>query len=114
MGEKVCLITGATSGIGKATAMGLANMGATVVMVARDRDKGEAAMAEIEEKSGNASVDLWLADLSSQENIRRLCPRFTIADQQPLQTFGSLSEVRFSPKAVHSLTLSSFPPGKLP
>ena len=37
MGEKVCLITGATSGIGKATAMGLANMGASVVMVGRDR-----------------------------------------------------------------------------
>ena len=72
MGEKVCLITGATSGIGKATAMGLANMGASVVMVGRDRGKGEAAMAEIKEKSANASVDLMLADVSSQEQIRRL------------------------------------------
>jgi short-subunit dehydrogenase len=67
MGEKVCLITGATSGIGKATAMGLANMGASVVMVGRDRGRGEAVMAEIKEKSANASVDLMLADLSSQE-----------------------------------------------
>jgi short-subunit dehydrogenase len=72
MSEKVCLITGATSGIGKATAMGLANMGASVVMVGRDRGKGEAVMAEIKEKSGNASVDLMLADISSQEQIRRL------------------------------------------
>ena len=47
MGEKVCLITGATSGIGKATAMGLANMGASVVMVGRTRGRGEAVMAEI-------------------------------------------------------------------
>jgi retinol dehydrogenase-14 len=76
MGEKVCLITGATSGIGKATAMGLANMGASVVMVGRDRGKGEAVMAEIKEKSGNASVDLMLADVSSQEEIRRLADEF--------------------------------------
>src|SRR5215203_5258725 len=76
MGEKVCLITGATSGIGKATAMGLATMGASVVMVGRDRGRGEAVMAEIKEKSSNASVDLMLADLSSQEEIRRLTDEF--------------------------------------
>ena len=76
MGEKVCLITGATSGIGKATAMGLANMGASVVMVGRDRGRGDAAMAEIKEKSANASVDLLLADLSSQEQVRRLADDF--------------------------------------
>jgi len=76
MGEKVCLITGATSGIGKATAMGLANMGASVVMVGRDRGRGEAAMAEIKEKSPNASVDLMLADVSSQEQIHRLADNF--------------------------------------
>src|SRR5215217_1675484 len=76
MGEKVCLITGATSGIGKATAMGLASMGASVVMVGRDRGRGEAAMAEIRGKSANASVDLLLADLSSQEEIHRLADVF--------------------------------------
>jgi NAD(P)-dependent dehydrogenase (short-subunit alcohol dehydrogenase family) len=76
MGEKICLITGATSGIGKATAMGLANMGACVVMVGRDRGRGEAALAEIKEKSGNASVDLMLADVSSREEVRRLADEF--------------------------------------
>jgi NAD(P)-dependent dehydrogenase (short-subunit alcohol dehydrogenase family) len=76
LNEKVCLITGATSGIGKATAMGLASMGASVVMVGRDRGRGEAAMAEIEVGSGNASVDLMLADLSSQDEIRRLADEF--------------------------------------
>ena len=55
MGEKICLITGATSGIGKATAMGLANMGANIVMVGRDRSRGEAALAEIKRESANAS-----------------------------------------------------------
>ena len=76
MGEKVCLITGATSGIGKATAMGLATLGVSVVMVGRDHGKGEAALAEIKEKSTNASVDLMLADLSSQQQIRRLAGEF--------------------------------------
>jgi retinol dehydrogenase-14 len=46
------------------------------VMVGRDRGKGEAAMAEIKEKSANASVDLMLADVSSQEQIRRLADEF--------------------------------------
>ena len=76
MGEKVCLITGATSGIGKATAMGLANMGANVVMVGRDRGRGEAALAEVKGKSANASVDLMLADLSYQQEIHRLADEF--------------------------------------
>src|SRR5215208_1194231 len=76
MGEKICLITGATSGIGKATAMGLATLEASVVMVGRDQGKGEAVMAEIKEKTTNAPVDLMLADLSSQEEIRRLADEF--------------------------------------
>jgi NAD(P)-dependent dehydrogenase (short-subunit alcohol dehydrogenase family) len=76
MSEKICLITGATSGIGKATAMGLANMGASVVMVGRDRGRGEAALAEIKEGSANASVNLMLADLSSQDEIHRLAGEF--------------------------------------
>jgi NAD(P)-dependent dehydrogenase (short-subunit alcohol dehydrogenase family) len=76
MSEKVCLITGATSGIGKATAMELVKMGASVVMVGRDRGRGEAALAEIKEKSANASVDLMLADLSSQQEIHRLADEF--------------------------------------
>jgi NAD(P)-dependent dehydrogenase (short-subunit alcohol dehydrogenase family) len=56
--------------------MGLANMGASVVMVGRDRGRGEAAMADIKENSGNASVDLMLADVSSQKEIRRLADEF--------------------------------------
>lgn len=76
MNGKVCLITGANSGIGKATAMGLAKLGATVVMVCRNRDRGEAAMAEIKAASGNQAVDLMLADLSSQASVRQLVSDF--------------------------------------
>src|SRR5579885_3477815 len=76
MQGKICLITGANSGIGKETALGLARMGASVVMVCRDRARGEAAQNEIKEKSGNNNVDLLLADLSSQQSIRQLVEDF--------------------------------------
>ena len=82
MQGKVCVVTGANSGIGKATAMGLAQMGATVVMVCRDQAKGEEAQNEIKEKSGNDAVDLMLADLSSQASIRQLAENFQQHYQQ--------------------------------
>lgn len=66
------MITGPNSGIGKATALGLAKMGAAVVMVCRDRKKAEAALNEIREESGNNSMDLFIVDLSSQASIRKL------------------------------------------
>jgi len=76
MNGKICLVTGASSGIGKATALGLANMGANVVMVCRDAKKGETALSEIKQKSSNNSVGLLIADLSSQEAIRRLATEY--------------------------------------
>jgi NAD(P)-dependent dehydrogenase (short-subunit alcohol dehydrogenase family) len=76
MTDKVCLITGANSGIGKATALGLAKLNATVVMVSRDKDKGEAALLEIRTKSGNKNIDAMVADLSSQDSVRELAHDF--------------------------------------
>lgn len=76
MQGKICMVTGANSGIGKATALGLAQMGAKVVMVARDRARGEAAQNEVKVKSGNNAVDLLVADLSSQQSIRQLVENF--------------------------------------
>src|SRR3989442_8903285 len=76
MQGKVCLITGANSGIGKATALALARMGATVVMVCRDRVRGAEAQREIKMQSGNDAVDLLLTDLSSQQSIRQLAETF--------------------------------------
>jgi NAD(P)-dependent dehydrogenase (short-subunit alcohol dehydrogenase family) len=76
MQGKICIVTGANSGIGKATALGLAHMGATVVMVCRNQVKGEEAQNEIKEKSGNDAIDLMLADLSSQESVRQLAENF--------------------------------------
>jgi NAD(P)-dependent dehydrogenase (short-subunit alcohol dehydrogenase family) len=76
MKDKICMITGASSGIGKATALGLARMGATVVMVCRDRGRGEGARSQVMAESGNRDVHLLLADLSKQEDVRRLAGEF--------------------------------------
>jgi len=83
MNGRVCLITGASSGIGKATATELAKMGATLVMVCRDRSRGELALGEVREASGNDSVRLMLSDLSSLGSVRELAEAF-LAQQQPL------------------------------
>ncbi len=76
MTGKVCMITGSNSGIGKATALALAKMGAIIVMVCRNESRGESAVNEIKALSGNQSVDLILADLSSQQSIRALAREF--------------------------------------
>ncbi len=76
MTGKVCMVTGANSGIGKATALGLARMGARVVMVCRDTVKGEEALGDIASKSGNEDVELMIADLGSQASIRKLVENF--------------------------------------
>ena len=75
MGGKVALVTGGTSGIGKATAMALSAMGADVVVVGRDRERGERAVEEIRAQTGGR-VDLALADLSSQAEVRALAEEF--------------------------------------
>ncbi|MDQ3318143.1 MAG: SDR family oxidoreductase [Actinomycetota bacterium] len=75
MGGKVALVTGGTSGIGKATATALAAMGADVVVVGRDPERGEKAAAEIRAQTGGR-VDLALADLASQVEVRNLAEEF--------------------------------------
>jgi NAD(P)-dependent dehydrogenase (short-subunit alcohol dehydrogenase family) len=76
MQGKICMVTGANSGMGKATALALAQMGATVVMVCRDRARGEQAQSEITTQSRNTAVALLQADLSSQQSIRQLVENF--------------------------------------
>src|SRR5438128_9940864 len=72
MQERVCIVTGASSGIGKAAARELARTGATVALVCRNSGRAEAARAEIQTATGNEAVEVLLADLSSQAEIRRL------------------------------------------
>jgi NAD(P)-dependent dehydrogenase (short-subunit alcohol dehydrogenase family) len=76
MNGKICLVTGGTNGIGKATAQALAQMGATVVIVGRSAPKTTQLVEEIRAASGNENVDSLLADLSSQQEVRRLANEF--------------------------------------
>ena len=76
MKDKVVLVTGANSGIGRAASLALAKMDATIVMVARNKERGEAARSEIIKESQSNSVDLLLADLSSLESVRQLATEF--------------------------------------
>lgn len=76
MRDKVCMVTGATSGIGLATAEALARMGATLVVVGRNREKGGAAVARIQEASGDHSVEYLHADLSVQTQVRNMAQEF--------------------------------------
>ncbi len=72
MQGKTCLVTGANTGIGKETARELAARGAQVIMVCRSREKGEAALREIVETTGNDNVTLMGADLTDLTQVRRL------------------------------------------
>ena len=77
------MITGASSGVGRATGLGLARLGATLVLVCRDRRRGEETVVEIRDATGNRAVTLMVADLSSQQSIRALAHEF-LATSQPL------------------------------
>jgi retinol dehydrogenase 12 len=84
MAGRVCVVTGASSGIGKATSVALAGLGATVVLVCRDRSRGEAAMAEVAaaaaasaDSASHGQPSLELADLSSMEQVRAVAARLS-------------------------------------
>jgi len=72
---KICLVTGASSGIGLATSWQLAKLGATVVMIARDDERGQAGLAKVIEKSGNTNTQLLMADFASLAQVRSLAQK---------------------------------------
>ncbi|MBI3763549.1 MAG: SDR family oxidoreductase [Chloroflexi bacterium] len=76
MSGKICMVTGATSGIGEVTARTLAQMGATVIVVGRSPERGAATVERIKAATGNPSVEFMLADLSAQGQIRQLTQQF--------------------------------------
>jgi len=72
VGQSTCLITGASSGIGREAALSLAARGLKVLLVCRNRDRGEAVLAEIKKLNGPGRACLFIADLSSQSEVRQL------------------------------------------
>ena len=80
---KHCMITGASSGLGRITALELARMGAALTLICRDRTRGAKVVEEIRQQTGSQAVNLMLADLSLQESIRKLAREF-LARGEPL------------------------------
>lgn len=76
MKGKIVLITGATSGIGKETAIGLAKLGANIVFTARNLQNGEMTKDEIIKNSHNNKLDFIYCDLASFESIQSCCDEF--------------------------------------
>ncbi|XP_010915075.2 uncharacterized protein [Elaeis guineensis] len=77
MEGKNCMVTGANSGIGYATAEGLASRGATVYMVCRSKERGETALSKIQSTTGNPNVHLEVCDLSSISDVKSFVSRFS-------------------------------------
>jgi NAD(P)-dependent dehydrogenase (short-subunit alcohol dehydrogenase family) len=73
---KVCLVTGASAGIGKAVARELARLGATVVLACRSQEKGEAARRDIADATGRRELEVVTADLSSRRQVRDFAEGF--------------------------------------
>ena len=73
---KVFLVTGATEGLGKAAALEFAKRGAELVLVARNKEKGERVVAELKKATGDNDISLIVADMSSIADIKRVAAEF--------------------------------------
>ncbi|CAI2718833.1 SDR family oxidoreductase [Nitrospina watsonii] len=72
MRNRTCLITGANSGIGYETAWSLAAMGARLILVCRNPEKGQAALESLRQRTGNTDLELMIADLASLQQVEKL------------------------------------------
>ena len=95
MQGKTCLVTGATSGIGQALAVGLARQGATVVLLARDPAAGQATLTRLNQAGGSAH-ELIVADLSSMASVRQAASAFRGRHPQLHLLVNSASTFLFS------------------
>jgi len=75
MNGKICLVTGATDGIGKVSARVLAELGAKVIIVGRNPEKSAIVLAELRSISGNENIDLLMADLAVMQEVRDLAEK---------------------------------------
>jgi len=74
MTGRTCIVTGATSGIGRATALALARAGARLVLVARNPEKAEQTRKELQAARPDAEISVHVADLARLDEIRRVAP----------------------------------------
>ena len=101
MDGKVCVVTGASSGIGRVTALGLAAKGATVVLICRNEESGAPVLEEIERRGGSARAVLLTADLAAQRQVRHVAAAF-------LERFDRLDVL------INNAGVAGWGPGSLP
>lgn len=89
---KVALVTGATTGIGKEIARGLARMGAEVIIGARTLDRGNAARDDIASTTGNAKVSVMQVDMAELKSVRTFASSF-LATHPKRSTSSSTTRV---------------------
>jgi NAD(P)-dependent dehydrogenase (short-subunit alcohol dehydrogenase family) len=109
MNGKICLVTGATNGIGEETALALARMGARVIIVGRNPAKGAAVVDKIKAQSKNDAVELMTADLSLMSEVRRLADQFKAQYQKLHVLVNNAGAVFFSRQVTaegHELTFA--------
>jgi len=94
MNGKVCMVTGATSGIGKVTAQELAQQGASVIIVGRSPEKGVDVVDQIKKQTGS-TVEFMLADLSVQQEIHRLVNQYNSEYQRLDVLINNAADVFF-------------------
>jgi retinol dehydrogenase-12 len=105
--DKICVITGGTDGIGKATAFGLATRGAKLLLHGRDPDKGARAVADLTARSGNSSIQFLQADFASLADVRRLAA--VIRERTPridvlINNAGGINGKRLESKDGYEMT----------
>ena len=104
---KVCLVTGASSGLGRVVSAELASRGATVVMVARDERKALMARDMVVAESGSQDVEMMLADLSSLAAVRQLAEAFLDRHDRLdllVNNAGAINQERHLTQDGHELT----------
>ena len=106
---KDVVVTGASSGLGTATALGLARLGARVHLVVRNLEKGEQARAELAREVPSASLELWRCDVSDLDDVRRFAA--SIQDAAPalagiVHNAGAMPPERTTSRQGHEMTMA--------
>ena len=101
MTGRICLVTGATNGIGRATAQALAARGASVLVHGRDRHKAEAAVRGIIEATGNHDVEPIVGDLAELDQVRRMAAEFRARHKRLHVLLNNAGLVAFDRRTTH-------------
>jgi dehydrogenase/reductase SDR family member 12 len=110
------IVTGASSGLGRATAAGLARLGARVHLVVRDTGKGKAVCADLAEELPEARLSVWRCDVSDVDDVRRFAEEFVAVESTVdilVHNAGTLPQTRTTSPQGHELAMATHVLGPL-